>query len=67
MPESDSVAQKVSTAQDWPRVLDEHDVQYLVLDIHSDSDLLKLFRTHPGWQVHFRDAETVIFTRADTA
>jgi hypothetical protein len=53
--------------EDWPAVLDEYDVQFLVLDRHGDSDLLKLFRSQRGWAVDFEDEEAIIFARADTA
>jgi hypothetical protein len=62
-----SVAQETGMNDDWPAVLDEYGVQLLVLDRHDDSDLLKLFRSHPGWTVDFEDGEATIFTRADTA
>ena len=47
-------------------MLDEYGVQFLVLDRHDDSDLLKLFRSQPGWAVDFEDKEAIIFARADT-
>jgi len=52
--------------EDWPAVLDEYGVQFLVLGRHDDSDLLKLFRSQPGWAVDFEDEEAIIFARADT-
>ena len=53
--------------EDWPAVLDEYSVQFLVLGRHDDSDLLKLFQSQPGWAVDFEDEEAIIFARADTA
>ena len=53
--------------EDWPAVLDEYGVQFLILDRHDDSDLLKLFQSQPGWAVDFEDEEAIIFARADTA
>ncbi len=55
------------SVENWPRVFDEHDVQFLVLDRHDDTDLLNLFRSQPGWIVDFEDEEAVIFARADIA
>ena len=64
-----SIAQDIGintgVSEDWPRVLDEYGVQFLVLDRHDDSDLLDLFRSQPGWAVDFKDEEAVIFARAD--
>ena len=48
-------------------MLDEYGVQFLILDRHDDSDLLKLFQSQPGWAVDFEDEEAIIFARADTA
>jgi hypothetical protein len=53
------------SVENWPRVFDEHDVQFLVLDRHDDTDLLDLFRSQPGWTLDFEDEEAVIFARAD--
>jgi len=53
------------SVEDWPQVLDEYGVQFLVLDRHDDSDLLDLFRSRPGWMVDFEDKEAVLFARAD--
>ena len=62
-----SIAQETGVNEDWAGVLDEYGVQFLILDIHSDGDLLKLFQSQPGWKVDFQDEEAVIFARADTA
>ena len=51
--------------EDWPAVLDEYGVRFLVLDRHDDSDLLELFQSQPGWAVDFEDEEAIIFARAD--
>ena len=55
------------SVEDWPRVFDEYGVQFLILDRHDDSNVLKLFRSQPGWAVDFEDEEAVIFARADPA
>ena len=59
--------EKTGLNEDWPAVLDEYGVQFLVLGRHDDSDLLKLFQLQPGWAVDFEDEEAIIFARADTA
>ena len=60
-----SAAQEKGVNKDWPAVLDEHGVQFLALDRHGDSELVKLFRSQPGWRVNYEDGEAVLFVRAD--
>jgi hypothetical protein len=48
----------------WQKVLDKSRVQFLALDRYSDSELIKLFRLHPGWVVDFESEEVVLFARA---
>ena len=67
MLQAHTVAQGTGLNEDWSAVPDEHGVQFLVLDRHSDNDLLKLFQSQPGWAVDFEDGEAVIFVRADSA
>ena len=49
--------------QDWPGMLDDYGVQFLILDRRADRDLLEFFRMQPRWGVDFEDEEAVIFTR----
>jgi hypothetical protein len=44
--------------------LDKSRVEFLVLDCQSDSELIKLFRSHPSWSVDFENKEAVLFARA---
>ena len=67
MPQDHSAAQQNDVNQDWPAVLDEHGVQFLVWDRYSDSGLLSLFRSQPAWTVSFEDGEAAIFVRTDIA
>jgi len=67
MSQNRSVTREAGLDEDWPAVLDEYGVQFMALDRHDDSDLLKLFRSQPGWIVDSEDGEAVIFARADTA
>ena len=60
-----SIAQETGTNGDWVGALDEYGVQFLILDTHSDGDLLNLFRSQPGWNIDFEDGEAVIFARTD--
>jgi hypothetical protein len=62
-----SGTRKPGMTGDWVRVLDEFDVRFLLLDCHSDSELLDRLRSQPGWTVDYRDGETVLFARADDA
>ncbi len=64
MPQDYSIAQATDVNENWPVMLDEYGVQFLVLHRHDDSDLLSLFRAQPGWAVDFEDGEAVIFARA---
>ena len=63
MPQDHSAPQQIDVNQDWSAVLDEHGVQFLALDRHSDSSLLSLFRSQPGWTIDFEDEEAAIFVR----
>jgi hypothetical protein len=60
-----SVAQETDANGDWLGMLDEYGVQFLALDLHSDSDLVELFRSQPRWAVDFEDGEAVLFVRSD--
>lgn len=51
--------------ENWPSVLDAYNVQFLVLNLHNESDVVRFFRLHPGWKVDFEDEEAIIFARAD--
>ena len=63
MPQDHSAVQQNDVNQDWSAVLNEQGVQLLVLDRHSDSGLLSLFRSQPGWTIDFEDEEAAIFVR----
>jgi len=54
---------ELNTDQNWLDQLDEYDVQSVVLDLHSDGDLVDIFRRQPAWTVDFEDGEAVIFLR----
>ena len=51
--------------EDWLEMLEEYEVEFLVLDLHTDSELLGLFRSQPGWVVDFEDREAIVFARTD--
>jgi hypothetical protein len=59
--------ERTDANENWLKVLEEHSVQFLVLDPHTDSELLGLFRAQPGWAVDFEDKEAIIFARTDSS
>jgi hypothetical protein len=67
MPQDHSIAQETGVNKRWLGMLDQYDVQFLALDLHSDSVLVELLRSQPGWAVDFEDGEAVLFARADMA
>jgi hypothetical protein len=52
-------------AEQWPGVLDEYDVRFLVLDSDRDAELLELFQAHPGWVIDSQDDQAVLLVRTD--
>lgn len=60
---SSGLTQKTDQSVDWPKVLREHSVRFLALDVQADADLLQLFRIHPEWSVDTEDEEAVLLTR----
>jgi len=65
MIQNHSVAQETGIYEDWLAVFREYGVQFVTLDRDTDSDLLELLRSQPGWTVDFEDREAVLFIRAD--
>ena len=51
--------------KDWLTMLDAYHVRFLVLNLQSESDLVKYFRSQPGWLVDFEDQESIIFARTN--
>jgi hypothetical protein len=64
MNQNSAVAQELQSTNWISSALDEHRVEFLVLDCHSDSELIKFFRSHPSWSVDFENKEAVLFARA---
>jgi hypothetical protein len=60
-------ASSTITNEDWLGIIEEHGVQFLVLDPYADGELLRLFQSQPDWTVDFEDEETVILARTDIA
>ena len=61
MPQEHSTAQDADREPEWLSALERCGVQFLVLDRHSDSELLKCLRSRPGWAVDYKDGEAMIF------
>jgi hypothetical protein len=61
MPQERSTAQGADWEREWLSALEKSGVQFLVLDRHSDSELLERLRSRPGWTVDYKDGEAVIF------
>jgi len=53
------------THDDWLSALDVYRVQFIILNIHGEGDVVKFLRSQPGWEVDFEDDEAIIFARAD--
>lgn len=56
--------QMLQNSHDWLQMLDEENVQFIILDLQSDADLVEIIRLQSKWTVDFEDAELVIFTSA---
>lgn len=56
-----------TSGQDWLEQLDEADVEFVIVDPHSDAGLLRVLRLQVGWTVDFEDAEAVVFAAAGSA
>jgi hypothetical protein len=52
-------------AEQWPDLLDELNVRFLVLDANRDAGLLQLFQAHPGWAIDLQDDRSVLLVRSD--
>ena len=51
-------------SHDWLQILDEENVQCIILDSQTDSELIEVLRSQPRWSVDFEDTEVAIFTLA---
>jgi len=56
-----------TSGQDWLEQLDEVGVEFVIVDPHSDADLLQALRSEAGWTIEFEDGEAVIFAAAGSA
>lgn len=52
-------------AEQWPVLLEEFDVHFLMLDTERDSELLTLFQAHPAWVIDSQDDQSVLLVRTD--
>ena len=53
-----------TSGHDWLEQLDEAGVEFVIVDPHSDADLLQALRSEAGWTVDFEDADAVVFAAA---
>ncbi|MBN1888976.1 MAG: hypothetical protein JW850_13360 [Thermoflexales bacterium] len=60
-----SGAQKTGLGGDWLEAFDRYHVQFVVMDRHSDGELISRLHAQPGWKIDFDDGEDVIFARAN--
>jgi hypothetical protein len=49
----------------WPALLEEFHVQFLILDTDHDAELLELFQARPGWAIGSQDDQSVVLVRRD--
>ena len=54
-------------SHDWLQMLDEENVQFIILDLQTDAELVEVIRSQPKWIVDFEDTEVIIFTLAKSA
>ncbi|MBN2007258.1 MAG: hypothetical protein JXA21_28160 [Anaerolineae bacterium] len=54
---------KSNAGVNWPEHFEAHDVQFVVLNLSQDKDLVQTLRRRLGWTVDFEDQESVIFAR----
>ena len=49
----------------WQNLLDEYEIQYLLLEVGSDRELISGMRHQAKWAVETEDEEAVLFARSD--
>jgi len=49
----------------WPALLEEFDVQFLILNTDRDAELLELFTARPGWAIESQDDQSTLLARRD--
>ena len=55
----------INTAvEEWLDQLDEYGVEFVILDLDADCDLVEVLRIQDLWIVDFEDGEAVIFARS---
>jgi hypothetical protein len=64
MLQEQAVAGEIQWYERWLAALDAFGVQFLVLDIEHDEELVQAARSHPQWDVDLEDEDAVLFARA---
>ena len=53
-----------TAVEEWLDQLDDSGVEFVILDLDDDCDLVEVLRIQASWIVDFEDGEAVIFARA---
>ena len=51
----------IDTPDDWLRLFEKEQVQFIIMNQQADAELLEVIRSHPEWIVDFEDDQAVIF------
>jgi hypothetical protein len=57
------ITRETGRQDNWLALLDSYGVQFLILDIEQDGDLLQSVQSKPGWTIDFQDTENVLLAR----
>ena len=52
-----------AAVEDWLDQLDGYGVEFVILDLDDDHDLVEALHVQDSWIVDFQDREAVIFAR----
>jgi hypothetical protein len=66
MPQDQVATENRSQYERWLAALDAFSVQFLVLDVQHDREILQLVRSRPGWAIDFADGESALLARVRT-
>ena len=48
----------------WPKLFEEHRVQYVVLNTRRDHELLDHLRSYGGWEIRWKVGATLLLARS---
>ena len=52
-----------TAVEEWLDQLDEYGVEFVILDLDDDHDLVEVLHIQDSWIVDFQDRDAVIFAR----